>query len=120
MQRSNYLGTSVLTFLFQLTYCVKFEEHLIELSSEYLHAVQYHLKSSENHNDNQEAFAITQNKLSIKRKNQGGFTNIRFKCFIFLIFQENLITTSSTEISIITNNIYSQTCKSIHINVVYM
>ena len=67
MQRSNYLGTSVLTFLFQLTYCVKFEEHLIELSSEYLHAVQYHLKSSENHNDNQEAFAITQNKLSINR-----------------------------------------------------
>ena len=69
MQRSNYIDTSVLTFLFQLTYCVKFEEQLrINVhSSEYLNVFQYDLKNSENQNDNQKAFAITQNRLSINR-----------------------------------------------------
>ena len=67
MQRSNYLSTSVLTFLFQLTYCVEFEIQLIKFSNEYFNEYQYDLNRTENQYDNQEAFTPTQNTLSLNR-----------------------------------------------------
>ena len=67
MQGSNYLSTSVLTFLFQLTYCVEFEKQLNKFSNGYLNEYQYDLNRTENQNDNHEAFTFNQNTLSINR-----------------------------------------------------